>query len=209
MQLSLRIMVVLNTLVWMAEAQYEGEVFGPFVPQDGQPDVVVHMAARNVPWQMQLLFCVGVSSLEVCKAHLAQMCARLFVDVLRHSPGTRSGIWSAWFPLWFVLSDWAGHPVGFHCVFRQSWDLGHGLYGTALLSRDGHVPLPVVWSTHFGWYFSLRPCSRMFPQLALPAITGAFQRPTASTEGGWTCDSPTVFFNIDYLLIIYRFFLYN
>jgi len=126
--------------------------------------------------------------------------------------GTRSGIWSAWFPLWFLLSDWAGHPIGFHCwlfVFRQSWDLWHDLYGIALLSRDGPVPLPVVWPTHFRWCFSLRPCSRMFPQLALPANTGAFQRPTASTEGGRTCDSPTVFFNIDYLLIIYWFFLYN
>jgi len=49
LQLSLRILVVANTLIWMAEAQYEGEAFGRSVPQDGPPDAAAHMAARHVP----------------------------------------------------------------------------------------------------------------------------------------------------------------
>lgn len=50
------ILVVANTLIWMAEAQYEGEAFGRSVPQDGPPDAAAHMAARHVFGVLDFLF---------------------------------------------------------------------------------------------------------------------------------------------------------
>ena len=136
--------------------------------------------------------------LVVCRCVAAPISTCLFL-------GTWSGIWGAWFHLWYLLSDWAGLPGCFHSwfyIFGHIWDPGHDLHGTALHSRDCHVALPAFWSTCFRGCFSLRPCTCMFPQLALPANFGTLQRPTASPEGGWTCDSPTAFFFFysDYML---------